>query len=104
MTDSHQLLDEILSLTRQLHQHASQAQWDHLSPLEQARTGLIERCFPLDGSITDPAQAATTISEIISLDRQVMDRVRDAQQEIGQQLGKFRQGREATHAYQAIEY
>jgi len=103
MAGSKQLLSEILSLTQQLYRHAGDAQWDTLDALELQRRKLLELCFPLDDTIDDPDQAAHVIRLIMELDQQVIALARTAQQEVGEQLGRLRQGREATQTYQSIE-
>ncbi len=103
MPNSRSLLQQILETTRKMRERALDSDWENVHEMEAYRQALIERCFPLDGSVNNPAQAADWIREIIELDRSVMSLAAVAREELGNRFGKLRLGRQATNTYTSVE-
>lgn len=102
-SDSATLLQNILEITRKMRECALDSDWETVQDKEQQRQGLIERCFPLDKSIVNPANASGLIQEIVELDRSVMSLAAFTREEIEVSFGKLKLGRQATHAYTSVE-
>ncbi|MCP4285678.1 MAG: flagellar protein FliT [Gammaproteobacteria bacterium] len=103
MPDSTTLLQRILDISRKMRECALNSDWESVHEKEESRQALIKRCFPLDGSINNPAQATDSIREIIELDRSVVSLAALAREELESSFGKFKLGRHATHSYTSVE-
>ncbi len=103
MPDSAALLIRILCLSREMRERALSSDWDSVHEKEKSRQKLIDACFPLDGSITNPAQTDASINEIIELDRSVVSLALVAQNEVGENLSGLKLGRQAKNAYNSVE-
>jgi len=103
MPDSTTLLQRILDIARKMRECALNSDWESVHEKEESRQALIERCFPLDAPIENPAQAADSIREIIELDRSVVSLAAVAKEELGNSFDKFKLGRQATNTYTSVE-
>jgi hypothetical protein len=96
------LLPEILELTQQMLRDASDEEWAQLQLLEQRRRKLIAACFPLDGPVSEPRQAADQIRQIIETGEMVAELASTARDGAGNALGELKQRRTATRAYRLV--
>jgi hypothetical protein len=103
MSDSTALLLHILDITRTMRERALDSDWESVREREAYRQTLIERCFPLNSAVANPAQVADSIHEIIELDRSVMTLAVLAREQIEESFAKLKLGRQAVGAYTCVE-
>ena len=96
-----QLLDQILELTNSMRFQAVAEEWDAVRESEAKRRRLIRACFPLSDPVSSEAERAIEqIKQIMELDRSIMSMAAAAREELGNEFGKLRQGRQATRVDQ----
>jgi len=103
MTGKKISLDQILSMTRQLHKLVSTGEWEEADKLENIRHSAIQACFASDEATKDVVVATMCIKEIQQLDKEIIEISAKARREIGAELNKIQQGRAAISAYRSAE-
>jgi hypothetical protein len=98
MTESTQLLPEILRLSQAMRTEGSRADWEKVRELEQSRRALIADCFPLPEEYDSP-RAGDQIREIIDLSREVIEMAEQERLATSEAIGNLNKGRHASQAY-----
>jgi len=102
MSESNQLLPEIVRLSQAMRMEGRRADWEKVRELEHRRRGLIATCFPLPASEHDPQWAGDQIREIIDLSREVIEMAEQERLATSASLGKLNKGRQASQAYHRV--
>ena len=97
-----ELLFRIVQLTQEMLHEAESSSWEHVGELEQSRQQLIEKCFPLDQSIT-LEQADSQIRMIINLNKKIVGMASKEQKDIAKILRDLSLGRQAVSTYRQVE-
>jgi hypothetical protein len=94
-----QQLDEIIRLSREMLEAAGQPDWDKVAELEASRKQLVMECFREPVPKKDAAEIAPLIKDILNLDQQVAELVRQCQTALGSEIHTHNRGHAATSAY-----
>ena len=94
-----QQLGEIIHLSREMLETARQLEWDKVAELEARRKQLVMECFRETGPKQDAAEVAAVIKEILNLDQQVAELVKQCQTALGSEIHTHNRGHVATSAY-----
>jgi len=95
-------LEQILTQTRRMHALAIDGEWEKVAALEHERKNLMNTCFSSETPFDDPQIAAHYIQEIIELNKKAATMGLEARESLGNALGDFQRGRQATQAYQKV--
>ncbi|MEE4302086.1 MAG: flagellar protein FliT [Pseudomonadales bacterium] len=90
---------EILVLSHDMLDAASAERWDRLSELEVERWKHLSVVFSPAPGEDEAREVASCISELLSLDGMILERLGRARQETSAELLTLRRGREASSAY-----
>ncbi len=95
-------LEQLLAQTQHMHDLATDGEWEKVSALEHKRKNLMNTCFSSEATFDDPQIAAHYVQEIIGLNKKVITMGVEARESLGNALGDFQRGRQATQAYQKV--
>ncbi len=94
------LLQQIVQLSRRMHEMAEAGDWGAVAGLEVERQGLIGDCFAQESPFQDTELAARRIGQIIDLDRRLIEISTAQKHQVGAALNKLQQARTAINAYE----
>ena len=94
-----QQLGEIIHLSREMLETARQLDWDKVAELEARRKQLVMECFREPVPKQDAVEVAAVIKEILNLDQQVAELVKQCHTTLGSEIHTHNRGHAATSAY-----
>ncbi|MCF6353668.1 MAG: flagellar protein FliT [Candidatus Polarisedimenticolaceae bacterium] len=95
-------LEQLLAQTQHMHDLAIDGEWEKVAALEHERKNLMNTCFSSEAEFDDPQIAAHYVQEIIGLNKKVITMGAEVRESLGNALGDFQRGRQATQAYQKV--
>jgi len=87
----------IIEATKQMLDHANEAQWDELVSLEKNRDLLIKKYFSAPKS--NDKELANAIRQVLKLDSQIKHQALKERDQTGQAIKKLGQGKSAVQSY-----
>ena len=94
-----QLLDQALTLSRQMLALGEEGQWNDVIELEVQRREVLERAFATRNQVNE--SLAQRVREILDLDKGLMEMSLKVRDEVAAELGQFNRSRKASSAYRA---
>lgn len=91
--------NEILRISRSMHQHASREDWDLVREMETGRQELLKAFFSNNPGVDEAEWIASGIHEILDLDKEIMQQGRKRLGVISDQLQAINAGKKADKEY-----
>ena len=94
------LLDEALTLSREMLALSEQGDWVRIIELEPRRRERIDRAFSRKSALNETD--AGLIRDILKLDKSLIQRTIEARDSVAAELAQMRLGRKVSQAYRAV--
>lgn len=95
------MMDESLELTRRMLACGQEGAWDKVVELERHRRPRLEQALARPGSVDEAT--ASSIRDILALDRQLIALGARYRDEVGEALSNAQRGTKATRAYRGVD-
>lgn len=94
-------LEEMLGLTRAIHEHLDAGDWEMATTLEMKRRPLLERFFESGPAPQEEDRVRETLAEILEINNRIVGLGRHIQRGLAMKAAGLSLGRQAVRAYAA---